>query len=169
MGISTSASPVCGGAFSVIFIAKAYPYKMEPPPPTVTCRYDGQLRTENRHIRSGDRLLTDAPVDNRGKGEAFSPTDLMATALLSCILTVLGIKQEDGALPPELTLEGEVWKTMTNEPPRRIAELHVEIYLYGAILSDAQKALVRKTAESCPVALSLHPSIRQDLNFHFRN
>ncbi|MGI4869982.1 MAG: OsmC family protein [Janthinobacterium lividum] len=130
---------------------------------TATARYEGQLRTEATHVASGTNIQTDAPVDNHGRGEAFSPTDLVGTALGTCILTTMAIVAERH----QLNLVGSSFKMeklMSPEPPRRIAQLNVEVYL-PATLSAPDRALLERTAHTCPVALSLNPEIRQEVRF----
>ena len=132
---------------------------------TATARYVGQLRTEATHVASGNIIQTDAPTDNHGRGEAFSPTDLVATALGSCMMTVMGIV----AARHNLDLTGSTFaitKHMTTEPPRRIAQVDVQFKL-PAELSATDRALMERTAHTCPVALSLNPEIRQQVQFEY--
>lgn len=134
--------------------------------PTATARYEGQLRTEATHMASGTSIQTDAPVDNHGRGEAFSPTDLVGTALGTCILTTMAIVAERH----QVNLIGStvsVKKTMSQEPPRRISQLDVELTL-PATLSEADRALMERVAHTCPVALSLNPEIRQEVRFNYQ-
>ncbi len=127
--------------------------------------YLGDLRTENIHLQSGCRLITDAPVDNQGRGEAFSPTDLVATALGDCILTIMGItaRKKGLALPGTV---GETTKVMT-PPPRRIAEIVIDITFPQNNFPERDKRVLEAVVKSCPVALSLHPDIQQTVNFHW--
>lgn len=128
--------------------------------------YLGRLRTGATHLRSGNRITTDAPLDNQGQGQFFSPTDLVAAALASCMLTVMGIKARD----KNLDLEGtrvEVTKVMASHP-RRIAEIHLDLYLPSDGWSDPHRRLLEQTALSCPVAQSIHPGIRQEVRFHWQ-
>ena len=127
--------------------------------------YLGDLRTENLHIKSGNSYVTDAPVDNNGKGEAFSPTDTVATALASCMLTVMGIKARDMALDMAGTT-AEVKKTMTSNP-RRISKIEVILNL-PFIADDKTKAILERTAYTCPVHYSLHPDIEKDISFNWK-
>jgi len=123
----------------------------------ITCEYLGDLRTRATHGPSGNQLLTDAPVDNQGKGEAFSPSDLAATALGSCILTILGIQAKNlGADFRGATVAVE--KHMTTQAPRRIARLDVRIAMPAGITEDVRARLMR-AADACPVKQSLHPDI----------
>ena len=134
--------------------------------PTATARYEGHLRTQATHVASGTSIQTDAPVDNHGRGEAFSPTDLVGTALGTCILTTMAIVAERH----EVDLVGstvDVKKTMSQEPPRRIVQFDVDLYL-PATLSESDRALLERVAHTCPVALSLNPEIRQEVRFIYQ-
>jgi len=128
--------------------------------------YKGSLRCDATHVRSKTRISTDAPVDNKGKGEAFSPSDLLAVALGTCIITTIGIKTDDW----ESSFEGtrvEVIKTM-NQDPRRVGQLAVDIYPpTGIQLDDKQRKIVENIAHTCPVAKSLHPDLKQIVTFHW--
>ena len=124
--------------------------------------YQGNLRTECTHIQSGNSFITDAPVDNNGKGEAFSPTDTVATALASCMLTVMGIK----ARQKELVMDGsyaEVQKTM-QDTPRKIAKVNVLLHLPKDI-ADKDRKILENTALTCPVYQSLHPDMEKEIEF----
>ena len=127
--------------------------------------YSGGLRTEARHLKSGKIILTDAPPDNNGKGEAFSPTDLMATSLGSCMLTVMGIVAERHQLDIAGT-EVEITKIM-DANPRRVVEIVVEMTFPKKAFSDKDKQLLEQTALACPVAKSLHPDLVQTVRFHW--
>lgn len=127
--------------------------------------YPGELRTENEHIRSGQKLITDAPVDNQGKGEAFSPTDLVATALADCMMTIIGIKARDKGLDLTGTTI-ETTKIMTAQP-RRIGEIIVEFTFPKNNFSDKEKAIFEAVTKTCPVALSLHPDVKQTVKFNW--
>lgn len=126
--------------------------------------YKGDLRTEATHLRSGTTIETDAPVDNKGKGERFSPTDLVATALATCIATTMGI----GAETHHVNIDGlvcDVEKIMASDP-RRIAEIKVTLtFPKDQSYNDKQKSLLKHIAETCPVARSLHPDLKQTLTF----
>ncbi len=128
--------------------------------------YQGELRTTATHLASGESILTDAPVDNQGKGEAFSPTDLTATSLAACIITTMGIyaKRENMDVQLEHT-ELEVTKVMSKEPPRRIAEIHITITFKDKNISEHHKTVLERVAHTCPVAISLHPDLKQVINF----
>ncbi len=124
--------------------------------------YLGDLRTRCEHLGSGAEFITDAPLDNQGKGEAFSPTDTVATALASCMLTIIGIKAKDH----ELQVEGafaDVTKTMTSGP-RRISGIKVTI-TFPADYSHKERKLLERAAETCPVLYSLHPDIELEIEF----
>ena len=123
----------------------------------ISCEYLGDLRVQATHGPSGAVLQTDAPVDNHGKGEAFSPTDLTASSLAACILTILGIQAKNlGADFRGARIEVE--KHMTTQPPRRIARLDVRIAMPSGITEDVRLRLIR-AADACPVKQSLHPDI----------
>jgi len=125
--------------------------------------YQGQLRCQSSHGPSGTLLETDAPTDNQGKGERFSPTDLVATALSTCMLTIMGIVAERHGW----SLEGvtaRVEKTMSSETPRRIAQLTVWVEL-PADLEPQQRALLQRAAETCPVKVSLEGAIPMELHW----
>ncbi len=129
----------------------------------ITSSYSGQLRCASVHGPSGSVLETDAPTDNQGQGERFSPTDLVATALTTCILTIMGIVAERH----EWGLEGctaRVEKVMTSEAPRKIANLEVWIELPAHLDAKARK-LLQKAGESCPVKVSLEGAI--PMEFHW--
>lgn len=128
--------------------------------------YQGQLRTECVHVASGQAILTDAPTDNHGRGEAFSPTDLAATALATCILTTVGIVIEQGRLPA-LELEAKVTKHMSADAPRRIVHIEIDLHVRGPQLDDDQRTRFERIAHTCPVAKSLHPDIVQEVRFHY--
>jgi putative redox protein len=127
--------------------------------------YLGELRTDNEHIRSGQKLITDAPVDNQGKGEAFSPTDLVATALSDCIMTIMGIKARDKGIDLKGTII-ETTKIMSSEP-RRIGEIVVEITFPKNDISDKDKTILEAVTRTCPVALTLHPDVKQTVKFNW--
>lgn len=132
---------------------------------TLTSNYKGSLRTENIHTRSGSLVITDAPVDNQGKGEAFSPTDLVCTALSSCMLTTMGILADR----ENIDLKGvhaEVVKIM-NPSPRKIAEIQITLSHPTLKCTEVQKQKLRNAALTCPVALSLHDQVKQTVIFNF--
>ena len=128
--------------------------------------YQGDLRTSAIHLQSNNEIITDAPVDNQGKGEAFSPTDLLATSLASCMLTIIGIKARD----MEIDIAGttaEVTKVMAADP-RRVSEVHVAI-TFNQQLEERTKKIFYSTALTCPVAKSIHPDIIQKVTIHSKS
>ncbi len=127
--------------------------------------YEGELRVRAQHQASGATLHTDAPLDNHGKGESFSPTDLVATALASCMATVMGIIAEREQIPLA-GMRCTVKKIMSSQGPRRIAELQLEFYIPHNP-SPEQKTKLENAALACPVAQSLHPDISYPVNFHW--
>lgn len=120
--------------------------------------YQGDLRTTAIHLQSNNKIITDAPIDNQGKGEAFSPTDLLATSLASCMLTIIGIKARDMDLDIAGTT-AEVTKVMSADP-RRVSEVHVAIS-FNQKLDEKTQKIFYNTALTCPVAKSIHPDIIQ--------
>lgn len=127
--------------------------------------YLGDLRTSSIHTNSGSEIISDAPLDNNGKGEAFSPTDTVANALASCMFTVMGIKARD----MEVDFSGstaEVTKVMGTEP-RRITEVHVT-FTMSISADDKTKTILEKTAMTCPVFFSLHPDIKKEVVFNWK-
>lgn len=126
--------------------------------------YLGDLRTENIHIQSGNAFITDAPTDNNGKGEAFSPTDTVATGLANCMMTVMGIKAQH----LDINMDGttaEITKIMSADP-RRISKIIIQFNFPAGIDQKSQKIL-EHTARTCPVHYSLHPDIIRDISFNF--
>ena len=131
---------------------------------TSTITYKGNLQTSMRHLAAGCEIMTDAPVDNHGKGEAFSPTDLVATALGSCMLTIMGIKVRD--MGKDMTGSTvEITKHMASDP-RRIAAIEVHIRMAGD-WTPKEQDLLERAARTCPVALSLHPDLSQQVRFEW--
>ena len=133
---------------------------------TSLVKYLGELRTESIHLASDSKIITDAPVDNHGKGEAFSPTDLMATSLANCMLTVMGIKAQGEGMTSIDGTTAEVTKIMYAEP-RRVGEIHVKLTFPNNGFSDKEKKIYENTAHTCPVAKSLHPDLKQVLVFNW--
>ena len=130
---------------------------------TIDVEYSGGLRCKATHGPSGQTLNTDAPVDNHGKGEHFSPTDLVATALGACMATIMGILADREQI--DLTgLKMTVTKEMTPQPPRRIARIGLTIHM-PAGLTDAHKTLFEDAARHCPVKQSLHPDVETAIEF----
>lgn len=126
--------------------------------------YVGELHTESIHLSSGARIETDAPNDNNGKGEAFSPTDLTATSLANCMLTVMGIASRKDQITSIDGTTAEVTKVMYAEP-RRIGEIHIRLTFPNSPFTEKEKKIYEHTAYTCPVAKSLHPDIKQILTF----
>ena len=132
---------------------------------TITTVYEGNLRTRATHNQSGNTLITDAPTDNHGKGEAFSPTDLFATSLGSCMLTIIGLAANTHGFSIDGT-RVETQKVMGSDP-RRVAELVVDLYFPANNYSDREKRMIEAAAASCPVAQSLHPETKKTVTFHY--
>jgi len=127
--------------------------------------YLGELRTSSIHLQSGSEIISDAPVDNNGKGEAFSPTDTVANGLASCMFTVMGIK----ALDLGVDFSGstaEVTKVMAAEP-RRISEIHIVFHM-NLVADDKTKTILERTGMTCPVHYSLHPDIKKEIIFNWK-
>ncbi|MCP4125140.1 MAG: OsmC family protein [Bacteroidetes bacterium] len=127
--------------------------------------YKGHLRTECTHLGSGSVIVTDAPVDNSGKGEAFSPTDTVATSLASCMITMMGIKAGKEGWDINGT-SAEVTKIMASDP-RRISGIQVHLRVVDNGLSNKNKIILERIARNCPVAKSLHPDVHQDIQIEF--
>ncbi|MBM3579523.1 MAG: OsmC family protein [Alphaproteobacteria bacterium] len=132
---------------------------------TIKTKYLGELRTESVHVKSGSQLITDAPLDNEGKGEAFSPTDLLTTSLATCMITVMGIAANQCKLRID-DLKCDVTKIMTTNP-RKIAEVIIELNFAPNDFSKEQRQILQDAAYSCPVALSLHPDLKKTVSFNF--
>lgn len=127
--------------------------------------YTGGLRSTATHLASGNTVVTDAPVDNNGKGEAFSPTDLLATSLGNCMLTIMGIVAMKNNFPFEKA-EVDITKIM-KEAPRRVGEIVVEITISGHTYTEQQQQMLRTAALNCPVAKSLSAELKQTVIFNF--
>ena len=132
----------------------------------IDLKYQGELRTQAVHQPSGTRLITDAPVDNQGKGESFSPTDLVATALGSCMATIMGILAEREKIDLQ-GMEIRVEKHMSTEGPRRIEALDVQFEI-PRDLSQPQRERLEQAALACPVAQSISPRIQVRTKFSYR-
>jgi uncharacterized OsmC-like protein len=133
---------------------------------TANTKYLGDLRTEIIHLRSGSVITSDAPIDNKGKGENFSPTDMVASALGSCIFTIMGIAAREHAF----SIDGSscrITKIMT-ENPRKIGEIKIEFDFTGREYTDKQKKILQYCVKTCPVALSLNESIFQNVTLNFK-
>lgn len=135
---------------------------------TSSVLYEGNLRTVCTHLKSGTVIETDAPVDNQGKGERFSPSDLVATALGSCMMTIMGIKARDH----NINLEGmqvDVEKIMATEP-RRISGINLTFrFPENLIITDKEKTILERAAHTCPVIYSIHPDIKVNTVFNWTN
>lgn len=133
--------------------------------PTSTVTYLGELRTLSTHTLSGVQIISDAPLDNNGKGEAFSPTDTVANALATCMFTLMGIKARD----LEIDFSGataQVTKIMGTDP-RRIIAIHIHFEMNIA-LDKKNKTILEHTAMTCPVFYSLHPEIEKNIVFNWK-
>jgi len=132
---------------------------------TIQTKYLGSLRTQATHVKSGNQLITDAPVDNNGKGEAFSPTDTVCAALGSCMITLMGIMAErKGIAMEDLTMD--ITKEMSSNP-RKISRIILDFNWPNVPEEEVEREKFRKAALTCPVALSLDPAIEQVVNFNF--
>lgn len=131
---------------------------------TVKTKYLGGLRTQAKHLGSANEIITDAPLDNQGKGEAFSPTDLLATALGSCMLTIIGIAAREHGFSIDGT-DAEITKHMLSSP-RRVGKVEIN-FIFPHAYSDKQKRIIEKAGRTCPVAMSLHSELIQDIRFTF--
>lgn len=127
--------------------------------------YLGELRTSSIHLNSGAELLSDAPIDNNGKGAAFSPTDTVANALGSCMFTVMGIKAAEMKVDLSNST-AEITKVMAAEP-RRISEIHI-VFNFSVATDDKTKTILERTAMTCPVYYSLHPEIEKRITFNWK-
>lgn len=132
---------------------------------TIETIYTGELRTQATHLASQNTIITDAPLDNNGKGEAFSPTDLLAASLGSCMLTIMGIAANTHGFSIDGT-KISITKIMAANP-RRVGEIIVDFTFPTNNYNDKEKMLIEKAAASCPVALSLHPDLKQTVQFNW--
>lgn len=131
---------------------------------TSVVQYEGNLRTTMTHSYSGSQVITDAPLDNHGLAQAFSPTDIVASALASCMLTIMGIKARD--MDVDITgTRAEVTKVM-QQTPRKISRVVLHIHLPELPFDERTITILKNAARTCPVALSLHPDIEQDVTFY---
>lgn len=127
--------------------------------------YQGGLRTSSVHERSGDVIITDAPVDNKGQGAAFSPTDLLATSLGNCMLTIVGIAADEH----QFDIKGatcEITKVMA-EQPRRVAEIIAVLQFPANGYTEKEQKIIERAAKTCPVFYSLHPDLKKTISFIF--
>lgn len=131
---------------------------------TASIKYKGNLRCEAIHLQSNSEIETDAPTDNRGKGERFSPTDLLCVSLGTCMLTTMGIKAAD----MQVNMDGataNIVKHMASDP-RRVARIEVSVSLPGGI-NEKERLILERTGNNCPVAKSLHPDIQLELTYQW--
>lgn len=128
-------------------------------------KYLGDLRTESTHIRSGQTIISDAPIDNQGRGEAFSPTDIVTNAVASCMFTIMGIKAKSMDLDISNSTAA-VFKEM-RESPRMISKVSIEFQMVGAT-AEKDRVILERAAMTCPVFLSLHPDIEKDIQFNWK-
>ena len=132
---------------------------------TIETIYLGELSTEATHVKSGNRVLTDAPIDNQGKGDAFSPSDLLTASLGSCMLTIMGI----AAREQNVNIDGttcSMTKIMASEP-RKVSEIQLVFNMPANGFSDKQRLILERAAQTCPVAKSLHPELLQNVVFNW--
>ncbi len=127
--------------------------------------YQGSLRNEATHLKSGNTLRTDAPPDNKGKGEAFSPTDLLCTSLATCMITLMGIAADSKGIILG-NVEAEIEKVMAADP-RRVSHIIIALKIEGMNYTEREKAILENAAKTCPVAKSLHPDIVQEVTFQY--
>lgn len=127
--------------------------------------YLGNLRTENEHLKSGNKYITDAPIDNQGKGEAFSPTDTVATGLANCMITVMAIKARDLSVNMDGTT-AVVTKTMASNP-RRISKIEIRLD-FSTGIDERSRKILENTGRTCPVMYSLHPDIETLITFNWQ-
>lgn len=132
---------------------------------TVSLRYLGGLKTHAVHEESSTELITDAPTDNHGNGETFSPTDLIASSLVSCMMTVMGIEADKSDIQMG-EVSGSVEKIMAPSP-RRISQLNIELHFGSHQLNEAEKLILQDKALNCPVAKSIHPDIQVNVKFKY--
>lgn len=134
---------------------------------TIETKYPGDLRTEATHVFSGNKIITDAPLDNQGKAEAFSPTDLMSASLGSCMFTIMGIAAREHGI----NIDGSscsITKIMASEP-RRVSEIQIIFEFPNIIYTEKQRLILERSARNCPVAKSLHPDLIQNISFNFKD
>lgn len=128
--------------------------------------YKGDLQTEGLHLKSGERIVTDAPIDNNGKGSAFSPTDLLCASLASCMITLMGITAESKEIRLG-AIESKITKTMASNP-RRVAEIRIDLTIQNLNYSEKEKSILENAALTCPVAKSIHPDIVVDFRVNWK-
>ena len=135
---------------------------------TIFAKYVGGLRTEAVHLGSGSIIQTDAPKDNQGKGEDFSPTDLLAASLGCCMMTIAGI----AARTHHFDIDGttiEITKKMSQTPPRKVNEIELSFFFPDRDYSDKEKRIIETAIRTCPVSLSLHPELKQSIILKYKS
>ncbi|MDQ3143214.1 MAG: OsmC family protein [Bacteroidota bacterium] len=132
---------------------------------TAKVTYLGGLRSEAVHLKSGQKITIDAPIDNHGKGEAFSPTDLASTSLACCMITIMGIAAQTHQINMEGT-QADVLKIMA-ENPRRIARIEIDIYMPHRVYNSKQKTILENAAKACPVSKSLSEELEEIVRIHW--
>lgn len=132
---------------------------------TINTVYEGNLRTNAIHLQSGEKIITDAPKDNQGKGEAFSPTDLLAASLGSCMMTIMGIQARKNNVNID-GISAKITKIMAQNP-RRVSEVVIEFNMPEGNFTEGQKKLLEEAALNCPVAKSIHPGLKQTVKFNY--
>lgn len=132
---------------------------------TIETTYLGELRTEATHVFSGNKVITDAPLDNKGKAESFSPSDLLTASLGSCMMTIMGIAAREHGINIDGTT-CSLTKIMATDP-RRVSEIKVELNFPAGNYTDKEKAILERSALTCPVAKSLHPDLLQNVVFNY--
>ena len=133
--------------------------------PGMTVTYQGSLRNVAQHLSSGNTLITDAPTDNHGRGEAFSPTDLLCTSLATCMITIMAIAA-DGRDLILGEIKAEIVKVMLSDP-RRVGEIHINVRVENKGLSENDRKVLEHAALNCPVAKSLSTEIKQNVKFEY--
>jgi putative redox protein len=133
--------------------------------PGMRINYEGNLRNRAVHLQSSNELITDAPTDNHGKGEAFSPTDLLCTSLASCMITLMGIAAESKGIVVG-SISADIEKVMYSEP-RRVGEIHINLAIENKGYSEKERSILENAAKTCPVAKSIHPEIKQVVDFSY--
>ena len=133
--------------------------------PSMKIIYSGDKHCEATHLKSNSTIVTDAPLDNNGKGEAFSPTDLTCVSLATCIITTMAIVAEKKEIPFG-HIQAEIQKVMADNP-RKIQEIIIHFTLSGMNWDDRQRSIMENVAHTCPVAKSLHPDVVQSIRFHY--
>ena len=132
---------------------------------TIETIYLGELRTEATHVFSGNKTITDAPLDNKGKAESFSPTDLLSASLGSCMVTIMGIAAREHGIDIDGTT-CSITKIMASEP-RRVSEIEILLNFPKGDYTEKEKTILERAALTCPVAKSLHPDLHQNVTFNF--